>query len=115
MLAYPGSWTKLLQSRISRCVHSRSMRWHDILARLKNCHLSSVRELTMTITVMIEEAQAAAISQVWGAVFGENGVRRDVQAAVAKMDVVDCRMFARIEETSPAHETGAQEQTRSQW
>ena len=56
----------------------------------------------MPVTVMTEEEQATAISQLEpnvGALFEENRVRRDVQAALA---VVDCKTFARIEETSTA-------------
>ena len=54
---------------------------------------------------MTEEEQASAISLLepdLGAVFEENRVRRDIQAALATMDVVDCKTFASIEKTSTA-------------
>ena len=62
----------------------------------------------MPIKNMTEEEQASAISVLepdLGAVFEENRVRRDIQAALASMDVIDCKIFARIEETSTALRT----------
>ena len=59
----------------------------------------------MPVTAMTEDEQTTAINLLepdLGAVFEENRVRRDVQAALATMDVVDCKTFARIEETSTA-------------
>ena len=59
----------------------------------------------MPVKNMTEEEQADAISQLepdLGAVFEENRVRRDFHAALASMDVVDCKTFARVEETSTA-------------
>ena len=80
----------------------------------------------MPVTNMTEEEQAKAISQLepdLGAVFEEDRVRRDVQAALATMDAVDCKTFVRIEETSTAlgpdctmtSDWNALEQTRLQW
>ena len=59
----------------------------------------------MPVKAMTEDEQTTAINLLepdLGAVFEENRVRRDVQAALATMDVVDCKTFARIEETSTA-------------
>ena len=112
MLSHVSSWTKLLQSRISRGVHPRSMQCRNVLARVKHSFPSPVRKSSLRPLDADQEhdggGAGSAISLLepdLGAVFEENRVRRDIQAALASMDVIDCKIFARIEETSTALRT----------